>query len=350
MTGLFTRDPDFAVPVSPLKRAFTGTIGPDRVAFCDATELATKLVGDAVGANLFLVGFAWQRGLLPVSLETIERAIELNGVSVKLNRDAFTWGRRAAIDLPAVVAAAEGEKPERLVLSASLDEKIARRAAFLTEYQDAAYARRFADLVNRVRAAERAVKPESEALTSAVAQSLFRLMAYKDEYEVGRLFTETGFLKSLGERFEGPYALGFHLAPPLLARRDPATGRPRKMRFGAWTRHAFRLLARARRLRGTWADPFGYTAERRMERRLIEDYVVLIEGELLPALTAANHAAAVKLSEAAQTIKGYGHVKLANAELAAVRQAAALDRFRSILSPAPADAQTPVVSALEIAG
>ena len=329
-TGLFTRNPDFAVPVSPLKRGLAAAVPPDRAEFCDATELATKLVGDAVGANLFLVGFAWQRGVLPVSLEAINRAIELNGVSVAMNRSAFTWGRKAAVNLTAVQAAAEGERPDHHRLSASLNESITRRIAFLTDYQDAAYGRRYVEVVEQVRAAERSVTEVSEPLTAAVAQSLFRLMAYKDEYEVARLYTDTGFKAQVEAQFEGPYTLAFHLAPPLLARRNPASGLPRKARFGPWVYGAFQLLAKARRLRGTPLDPFGYTAERRMERRLADDYARLVLTELLPALTPASHPAAVEVAEAAQAIKGFGHVKRGNVERAEARQARALERFRAV--------------------
>jgi indolepyruvate ferredoxin oxidoreductase len=334
-TGLFTRQPDHALPVGALKAALAAAVGPGRAAFCDATELARRLVGDAVGANLFLVGFAWQRGLLPISLAALDQAIALNGVAVALNRQAFDWGRRAAIDLAAVQAAASPGRPEHHRLSASLDEGLDRREAFLADYQDAAYARRFREVVEAVRQAERRVAPEAEALTAAVGRSLFRLMAYKDEYEVARLHAETAFLASVAGQFEGRYRLAFHLAPPLLARRDPATGAPRKMRFGGWIVPLFRILAKARRIRGTLFDPFGYTSERRMERRLVEDYRKLILETVLPALTASNHEAAVAVAEAAQAVRGFGHVKLRTLKTAEALEAAALARFRSAAPVAP---------------
>ncbi len=326
-TGLFTRDPGFAVPNALLKPALAAAVRPGCIDFCDATQLATKLVGDAVGANLFMVGFAWQRGLLPVSLEALQRAIELNGVSIALNRDAFTWGRRAALDLPAVMAAAGGERLPHHILSWTLDERIDRRIVFLTGYQDSAYGQRYADIVRRVRQAEARLGTRGEALTSAVAESLFRLMAYKDEYEVARLYSETGFLASLRERFDGPFTLAFHLAPPLLARRDPVSGLPRKVVFGPWVLRVFVALAKFRRLRGTRLDPFGYTMERRLERRLIENYVSLVVDEILPTLSPASHTAAVELASAVQSIKGFGHVKHASIELARRQQARALARY-----------------------
>ena len=327
VTGLFTRDPTFALPVAPLKRALRAAVGADRVDFCDTTDLATKLVGDAVGANLFMVGMAWQRGLLPVSLAALQRAIELNGVAIGLNRAAFEWGRRAAVDLAQVQAAAQGKRAPHHTLSSSLGEVVTRRATFLTAYQDAAYSARYSAFVADVRRAEEAAAPGQTALTAAVAQSLFRLMAYKDEYEVARLYTDTGFMESIKDRFEGRYTLRFHLAPPLLAGRDEDSGLPRKAQFGSWMYQAFRLLARARRLRGTPFDPFGYSAERKTERGLIEDYCRLVADRLLPKLDAGNHAAAVRVAEAAQAIKGYGHVKHRNLEEARRREADALTAF-----------------------
>jgi indolepyruvate ferredoxin oxidoreductase len=282
-----------------------------------------------VGANLFLVGFAWQRGLAPLSLAAIERAIELNGAAVAMNLAAFAWGRRAAVDLAAVEAAGAGSKPPHHRLSGSLDERISRRAAFLTAYQGAAYAARYAEVLDSVRTAERAAAPGQEGLTSAVAQALFRLMAYKDEYEVARLHTDTRFVASIHDRFSGPVRLTHHLAPPLLARRDPVTGSPRKARFGPWIRPLLHMLARARALRGTPFDPFGHTRERRMERQLIADYRRLVLDELIPGLTAENHAAAVAVAEAALSIKGFGHLKQRSVQAALGRQAEALSRFRA---------------------
>ena len=334
ITGLFTRDSEFRVPITPLKAALAAAVRPGRADFCNATAVTSKLVGDAVGANLFLVGFAWQRGLLPLSLESIERSIELNGVAVDLNRKAFTWGRRAAIDLMEVQTIAEGEKPAHHILSSSLDESIARRIAFLTDYQGRAYAQSYADVVEQVRKAESALPTESDALATAVSQSLFRLMAYKDEYEVARLYTHSGFMTAIADRFDGPFKLGFYLAPPLFARRDPVSGFPLKSRFGPWIYRAFQLLAKGRRLRGTRLDPFGYTLERRMERRLIIEYRALILDLVLPELTRENHALAIKVAEAAQAIKGFGHVKARNLRDALQRQARALDQFRETLDRA----------------
>jgi indolepyruvate ferredoxin oxidoreductase len=332
ITGLFTRDPEFSLPTPGMRNALTKMVAPDHIIFCDATDLATRLLGDAVGANLFLMGLAWQRGLLPLSFEALDRSIELNGTAVAMNRQAFAWGRRAAIDPDAVRRAAAEEGPAPAALAATLDEVIGRRVGHLTDYQDQAYADTYEALVNRVRDAEVACVPGSQALADTVARTLFQLMAYKDEYEVARLHTATGFLETIADRFEGYYTIDFHLAPPLLARRDPVTGKPRKSRFGRYIVPLFRLLANGKRLRGTPFDIFGMTAERRMERRLIADYRALLVDELLPRLNAANLPQAIKLAAAASAIKGYGHVKIANAAVAKARQAAALAAFRDPLA------------------
>jgi indolepyruvate ferredoxin oxidoreductase len=201
-------------------------------------------------------------------------------------------------------------------VSETTDDVIARRVAFLTAYQDAAYAARFEKLVRSALAAEDAVVGGDRRLTDAVARTLFHLMAYKDEYEVARLQTDPSFLDGLRDRFDGPVRLAFHLAPPLFSKRDPISGELAKRRFGGWIVPVLRVLARLKRLRGTPFDPFGLTAERRTERRLIVDYVAQIETQILPALSPANHDAAVALAEGWRTIKGFGHVKARNLAIA----------------------------------
>jgi indolepyruvate ferredoxin oxidoreductase len=334
MTGAFTRDPDLTFPGSDLRHSIVAALGAERVAFVDATRLATALFGDAIATNPFLLGYAYQRGLVPLSAAAIERAIALNAVAVERNRSAFRWGRYAAIDPERVAARAlpAAAIPESHRLSATLDELIERRVAFLTAYQDAAYAERYRQRVARVRQREGAAVPGSHALTDAVARALFKLMAYKDEYEVARLYTESDFLKRLEETFEGPYRLRFHLAPPILGDRDPATGHLRKRDFGPWMLAVFRLLARLKRLRGTPFDIFGRSPERRLERRLIAEYEELIE-EVLAGLGPANHAVAVELARLPLEIRGFGHVKEAAVARAAAKRQELLARFRA--SPAP---------------
>src|SRR5437763_9861594 len=334
ITGDFTRNPDLPFPGGDLRHAVAAATSPENADFVDATRLATGLLGDSIATNLFMLGYAYQKGLVPVSAEAIERAIELNGVAVAFNRSAFTWGRRAAVD-PVLVdsrAAPKAAMPETHRLSESLDETIARRVEFLTRYQNAAYAQRYADRVRRIRETEAGCVPGSAALTEAAARSLFKLMAYKDEYEVARLYTDTDFLHRVADRFEGDYRLRFHLAPPLLAERDPATGHLQKRTYGPWMLTAFRLLARLRGLRGTAFDIFGHTAERRMERRLIGEYEALLD-EIAAGLTPQNHAGAVELAALPLEIRGFGHVLEANLRRAKSKQADLLARFRTIPQP-----------------
>jgi indolepyruvate ferredoxin oxidoreductase len=334
------RDPQF--PLAPMEDRIVDAVGHGAAEFFDASRLATALMGDAIATNMLMLGYAWQRGLVPLSLEAIFRAIELNGTAVEANRAAFTWGRRAAHDLQAVAALAEPTTgtPEHQRLSTSLDEIIARRAAQLTAYQDEAYARRYTDLVGRTRAAESRVLATSTALTEAVARCWYKLLAYKDEYEVARLYTETDFLERLGERFEGDWRLRFHLAPPLWARPDPVTGEPRKRSYGPWMLRALRLLARLRRLRGTAFDPFGYSEERRTERRLIADYEALMS-EVLSGLEPGNLATAVELALIPDQIRGFGPVKQRHLGHAKRREAELLASLRAPRRTEPASARAP---------
>ena len=334
ITGDFTRNPDLAFPGAALRDSIAEAAGAGTAEFLDATRIATGLLGDSIATNLFMLGYAYQRGAVPVSAGAIEQAIALNGVAVEFNRNAFRWGRRAAQDLAAVEARATSPRavPPSHRLSETLDEAIARRVEFLTGYQDAAYAERYAAEVRRVREAEAARVPGATALTEAVARALFKLMAYKDEYEVARLYTETGFLDRVAAQFEGPYELHFHLAPPLFAERDPATDRLRKREYGPLVLPLFRLLAKLRRWRGTPLDIFGRTAERRTERQLIAEYRRTL-GEIVAGLSPENHAAAVELAALPLEIRGFGHVKEAAIARARARAASLAARFRS---PAPA--------------
>jgi indolepyruvate ferredoxin oxidoreductase len=330
MPGEFTRKPDLDFPAARLRRAIEAAAGGDRVDFVDAGRIAVTLLGDTIAANVFMLGYAWQKGLVPVGAAALEQAIELNGAGVTMNKLAFLWGRRAAHDPAAVerVAAPRPEPGSSLRLSASLDELIERRAAFLVGYQDERYARRYLDLVDRARAAERERARGRQGLAEAVARGYFKLLAYKDEYEVARLHSDGAFAARLAGEFEGDYRLAFNLAPPLLARRDPATGVPRKIAFGPWILTAFRVLARLKRLRGTAFDPFGYTAERRTERRLIAEYETLV-AEVLARLDDANHAAAVELAALPLRIRGFGHVKARALHEAKAREAELVAALRS---------------------
>jgi indolepyruvate ferredoxin oxidoreductase len=265
-----------------------------------------------------------------VSAEAIGRAIELNAVAVDANKAAFLWGRRAAHDRAAVerIVAQADPEPESHHIATNLEDVVARRVAFLTDYQDAAYAARYRALVERVREAERERAAGLSGLTDAVARYYFKLLAYKDEYEVARLYTDGAFLKQIEAQFEGNYSLEFHLAPPLGSPRDPETGHLKKRRFGPWVLRAFRLLARLKRLRGTKLDIFGYSAERKRERQLIADYERVVE-ELIRGLSHDSHALAVEIARTPEQIRGFGHVKEAHLERAKKREAELLAAFRA---------------------
>jgi indolepyruvate ferredoxin oxidoreductase len=333
LPGEFTRNADFSLPTERLKRTIIADAGRDKTHFIDASRIATALFGQSIGANMFMVGYAYQLGAIPLSAAAIERAIELNGEAVPMNQAAFHWGRRAAVDRAAVEGLAKppsfsGASDARR-FSESFDETVERRVKFLTAYQNAAYAQRYRAFVEKAKAAEAARAPGKCGLADAVARYLFKLMAYKDEYEVARLYTDGAFLKQVATEFDGDnLRFEFHLAPPLLARRDKTTGLPRKMSFGPWLLPAFRLLAKLKGLRGTPFDPFGRSPERRTERKLIDDYQVLLD-EVLAGLTPENHHLAVGLAAIPEKIRGFGHIKQRHLAAAKADEAALLEQFRN---------------------
>jgi indolepyruvate ferredoxin oxidoreductase len=272
--------------------------------------------------------------LIPVSAASIIRAIELNGAAVEKNKQAFEWGRRAAVDIAAVKKVAFPVEPISGVykLSESVEEMIERRKVFLTGYQNAAYAARYTALVKRVADLEAQQFAGKKALSAAVARYYFKVLAYKDEYEVARLYSDMGlggnFKKKVADQFEGDYKLTFHLAPPVMSAVDPTTGEPRKKVFGPWMMTAFSVLAKFKGLRGTKLDVFGYTEERKSERQLIADYEALI-AELLRDVSAANYETAVDLASVPEHIRGFGHVKHAHMLDAKTRWTELLAKFRS---------------------
>ncbi|MBK6973872.1 MAG: indolepyruvate ferredoxin oxidoreductase family protein [Sterolibacteriaceae bacterium] len=304
-TADFARNPDWQFPQDKMQDAIQTAVGAEACDFFDAQALATGLFGDAIATNLFLLGYAWQKGMVPVTLASLEQAIALNASAVEMNRKALLWGRRAAVGLEAVRRFAE---PAAVipVRPPTLDELVARRAEFLVDYQDAAYAQRYRALVQRVREAE--LPLASSELGSAVARGYFKLLAYKDEYEVARLYCDPAFWDELTATFEGEFKARFQLAPPLLGRPDPDTGRIAKRSYSQRMLWVFRILARLRGLRGTRWDPFGYTADRRLERALIVDYecdIARIIGELTPARLAI----AAEIARLPEQVRGFGHIK-----------------------------------------
>jgi len=265
-----------------------------------------------------MLGFAFQKGAIPLSLEALLRAIEINGAAIEMNRQAFTWGRLAAHDMSRVRSVIQF-KSRAGTPAKTLDEQIALRADFLTAYQDKAYADRYRAAVDKVRKAESAAAPASTELTEAVAKNLFKLMAYKDEYEVARLYTDGSFANKVSEKFDGDFKLKFHLAPPIFAQRD-RNGHLMKKEYGCWMLKAFGLLAKLKFLRGTAFDLFGRTAERKTERRLVEDYFAMID-QRTAVLRPEHIPLLARIARIPETIRGYGHVKEENIRKAAAERA-----------------------------
>ncbi len=335
LPGDFTRNAEYSLPTERLKRAIAGAAGRERSHFIDAGRLATALLGNSIGANMFMLGYAYQIGALPLSEEAVEEAIRMNGQSVGMNIAAFRYGRRAAVDRAAVESLVKPEpqlENDSLRFSQSFTETVERRAAFLTAYQSARYARRYRAIVEKMRAAEAEKAPHQTALAEAVARYLFKLMAYKDEYEVARLYTDTSFLDRVKASFDGDLRFEFHLAPPLFAKRDPLTGEPKKRSFGPWMLKVFAVLAKFKFLRGTPLDPFGYMLERRTERRLIAEYEALLS-MIAAELTPLNHQSAVALASLPEKIRGFGPVKQRHLDAAKVEEATLREQFRAATAP-----------------
>jgi indolepyruvate ferredoxin oxidoreductase len=313
-TADFVRNRDIDFRSAQVEKAIRNASNPNACDFIAADTVAVAVMGDAIASNIIVMGYAWQKGLIPLQRASVEAAIELNGVAVDFNKRAFALGRLLAVrpdKVEALVTAARGPQPEPP--ATSLDEVIARRVADLTAYQDAAYAERFASLVTRARAA-------GDDFGDAVARSLYKLMAYKDEYEVARLYSDGRFRAAFDAQFAGgkPRVL---LAPPLISRLDPATGRPKKISFGPWIFSAFGVLAKLKGLRGTAFDIFGYSEERRHERADIAAYEAEIE-QLLAGLHDENRSLALAIARLPMDVRGFGPVKdKARTEVAARRAA-----------------------------
>ena len=307
-TAALVHNADWKFPADGCESALRQAVGAQHLGMLDADQMAVQLLGDSIYANPLLLGYAWQQGRVPLGHAALMRAIELNGTQVDNNKTAFEWGRRCAHDLAGVQALlpnSAAAKVIEFVKKPSLAAVVAQRVAFLTDYQDAAYAQSYAAYVDKVRQAEGAIG--SQQLSEAVARYLFKLMAYKDEYEVARLHTDGTFSQRIAQQFEGDYTLVHHLAPPLLARKN-AKGELIKKAYGPWMHKALGLMPRLKGLRGTAFDPFGRTEERRSERALPGEYRRSVD-ELLASLTRGNLALACEIARLPEMIRGYGHVK-----------------------------------------
>jgi indolepyruvate ferredoxin oxidoreductase len=329
-TAAFVKNPNWQFPGASSQAQIAGACGAERVNFIDAGQIATALMGDSIATNMFMLGYAWQQGMVPLTEASILTAIELNNVAVGFNKSAFLWGRTAAHDLPSLVKMTTPAQVIEFKRTQSLDDVINKRVELLTAYQDAAYAGQYQGFVAQVRAAE-ATLGKGTRLSEAVARYFYKLMAYKDEYEVARLYTSGAFAEKIAGMFEGDIKLKFHLAPPLLAKRD-SEGHLIKQEFGPWMMKAFGLLAKFKGLRGGALDIFGYTAERKMERALIGQYRHTVGG-LLAKLTADNLAQAVAIASIPEDIRGYGHVKERHLAAAKAKEAALMAAFDTPNAP-----------------
>jgi indolepyruvate ferredoxin oxidoreductase len=307
-TAAFVKNTDWQNPAEQCVAEIAHTVGAEGLSVFDANRVAMQVLGDSIFVNPMILGYAWQKGWVPLGHEALMRAIALNEVAVAQNQAAFEWGRQCAHDWAAVQTALAPLQVVQFHKPVGVDDVIARRVAFLTDYQNAAYAQTYRSFVARVRAAETALHKTS--LTEAVARNLFKLMAYKDEYEVARLHTDTAFLQRIESTFEGDYTLNYHLAPPLIAKAN-ARGELQKQKFGPAMLMGFKLLKHFKGLRGTALDVFGYSEERRTERALIDEYRATVDA-VLTKLTADNHALALELVRVPEQIKGFGHVKARN--------------------------------------
>ena len=313
-TATFVRQANWQNPGDACVAEIVHTVGAEGVSAFDADRVATQVLGDSIFVNPMVLGFAWQKGWVPLGLEALMRAIELNGIAVSQNKAAFEWGRHCAAHGEAVQALLAPSQVVQFHKPEDLKTRLAKRMTFLTEYQNASYANRYRAMVDRVQASEAGLN--KTALTEAVMRNLFKLMAYKDEYEVARLHTDATFLQKMDGMFEGDYTVHYHLAPPLIAKAN-AKGELQKQKFGPLMLTGFKLLKHFKWLRGTALDVFGYTQERRTERALIEQYCSSLE-TMLGHLNTNNHALAVEMACIPEQIKGFGHVKARH--LAAARQ------------------------------
>jgi indolepyruvate ferredoxin oxidoreductase len=303
-------------------------VGSDALFQIGASKIATAIMGNSIATNSFLMGFAWQKGQIPLSLEAIGRAIELNNVAIDFNKQAFDWGRIAAHDVKILEKTSPISLQDDEILT-DLDDIINYRANFLSDYQDNKLSEKYRAAITKIRTLEENTITGSEKLSLAVAKNYFKLLAIKDEFEVARLYTDGRFEKKLAEQFEGDYKLKFHMAPPIIARKN-SKGELQKMEIGGWMFHVLKLTAKMRFLRGTWFDFMGKSDERKMERRLITDYeelMAIFENDLRPD----NLDKAAELARIPQDIRGYGHVKEKSVKLMDIKRKNMIDEFKAPL-------------------
>ena len=324
-TAAFVKNANWQNPAEQCAADIANAVGLEGLSAFDANRVSTQVLGDTIYINPMLLGFAWQKGWVPLGHEALMRAIELNDVAVAQNIAAFEWGRHCAHHWNVVDALLAPAQVIQFHKPQGVDALVAKRVAFLTDYQNASYAKRYSDIVLRVKAAEAAFHKTS--LSEAVARNLFKLMAYKDEYEVARLHTNTAFLQKIGDMFEGDYTVNYHLAPPIISKTNEK-GELQKQKFGPLMLTGFKLLKHFKVLRGTPLDIFGNTEEREMERALIGEYVASID-EVLAKLNADNHALALEIANLPDAVKGFGHVKARNVVAMRSKWDGLMEKWRS---------------------
>jgi len=326
--------PDIPVSNDVMERKISDAVGSDNVNFIDATHIATKLLGDSIAVNMFMLGFAWQKCLVPLAFESLMEAIEINGTAVEQNKNAFLWGRRAAVNINLVLNLI---KPKKKIsgsrdLSKSIDEVISKREEHLVRYQNQAYADRYLKIINRFRDLEAKIYPENFLLTEAVARGYYKLLAYKDEYEVARLFSDGVFLEKIKKQFSGDFKLSFHLAPPILHRqKNVPNALPTKQQFGSWMLPVMNILAKAKFLRGTKFDLFAYSADRKLDRQLIAGYETLLQ-QLLEKTTINNYSVAIELANLPDGIRGYGPIRQRYSSQVLIQQSLLLKKFNDSMN------------------
>jgi indolepyruvate ferredoxin oxidoreductase len=324
-TAAFVKNGNWENPAEQCLAEISQTVGVSLVGAFDADAMANQLMGDTIYVNPMILGYAWQKGWIPLTRESILRAMALNDVQVQNNQDAFEWGRHAAHDAAAVQRILAPSQVIEFKKRESIDTLIERRVAYLTDYQNAAYAQNYLAFLKQVQQVESALGKTS--LTESVARYLFKLMAYKDEYEVARLHTDTAFLSRVNGMFEGHFTLNYHLAPPLTSKTNEK-GELIKQKFGPFMLTGFKVLSRLKFLRGSVLDVFGRTHERQMERALIEEYKKSVS-IVLGQLSAENHALALELARLPEQIKGFGHVKERNVKAARMQWSVLMAKFNT---------------------
>ena len=317
MSGDFTRISDLKFPGSELQSVIEKSVNVNRLTFVNSNHYAEHLFGDTIAANFFMIGIALQKGYLPISLEAIERAIELNARSVEMNKQALHRGRQYAVDQASIDREVRSkftaDDDSNTTANHTLQDRVELRAKVLVRYQNNAYAERYRKLVQQSLQAEESKAPGMQGFADAVARYYYKLLTYKDEYEVARLYSEADFRKKLEQQFEGDYQIRFHMAPPIIGKKDNVTGLPVKTTFGPWMERMLPLLAKFKLLRGTPFDPFGRSDDRKLERKLIHQYEQIVN-EIMSGLTADNHRLAIELASYPEFIRGYGHIKRQHVE------------------------------------